>query len=156
MKSAFEVWNLLVQSDKREKEMSVAIWVEDQSYELGSPSFMRCFFSTVLVRLEQGRWGSRFPIIMNEFSMGGLAYEHADQAQNELIAVQTGLEAFRPSEVVWNYEHPDVAPPWGDRISPAITSLANYFWTSDGKEMFKVIQDALADCKHRRRDIRIE
>jgi len=99
--------------------MSIAIWVEDQSYELGSPSFMRCFFSTVLVRLEQGRWGSRFPIIMNEFSMGGLAYEHADQAQNELIAVQTGLEAFRPSEVVWNYEHPDVAEAAGCGLGAA-------------------------------------
>ena len=35
-------------------------------YEIGTASFLHSFFSTVAYRLENNRWGSKFPVIMNE------------------------------------------------------------------------------------------
>jgi 2,3-bisphosphoglycerate-dependent phosphoglycerate mutase len=45
--------------------------------------------------------------------------------------------------VVWDFEQRNVRPPWGDNISPTITSLADYFVTSDGRDLLAVIEEAL-------------
>ena len=61
----------------------VCFRVGNISYEIGTASFLYSFFSTVAYRLEKGRWGSRFPIIMNELYQGQLSFEKA------LVAKQT-------------------------------------------------------------------
>jgi hypothetical protein len=38
------------------------------------------------------------------------------------------------------------APPWGDDIGEEITSLAHYFVTSDGRDLFEVLFAALAEA----------
>lgn len=123
--------------------MSVAIHVGKDSFEIGAPSFLHCFFSTIAVRLEAEDWGTRFPVLMNDLYSGELDYQKAPYAKSELHTIQEQLKAFSPGEVVWDIENRSARPPWGSNISTHITSLSNYFVTSDGKDLFVVMLNAL-------------
>ena len=114
-----------------EDNMGLSVCVGNESYEIGSASFFKSFFSTIVVRLEEGRWGSRFPVVMNEFYSGRIKYEQVKDALKELQAIQQMLSDYSPDQIVWDFERREAVPPWGSNISPTITSLANYFVTSD-------------------------
>lgn len=72
----------------------VCFRVGNISYEIGTASFLYSFFSTVAYRLEKGRWGSRFPIIMNELYQGQLSFEKALVAKQELKQIKKELSFF--------------------------------------------------------------
>lgn len=127
--------------------MTVALNVDERSWEIGSSRFLHAFFSTVAVRLEDGRWGSRFPRLMRELYAGSLSPEAAGEALRELDEVQRGLFALPPDDVVWDAENREARPPWGDRIAPTVTNLGNYWWTSDGRELFGVLREALVSAR---------
>ena len=60
-------------------------------YQIGSGDFLHCFFSTVAVNLENGSWGSRFPLIMNKLYQGSLDMERNCLRQNQWFA-ETSLQ----------------------------------------------------------------
>jgi len=136
--------------------MSLAAFVGNESYEIGSGSFFKSFFSTIFVKLEEERWGSRFPVVMNEFYSGRLKYEQAKDALKELQAIQQMLSEYSPDQIVWDFEKREAVPPWGDNISPTITSLGNYFVTSDGKDLFFVLKRVFSAAEIHRQDVRVE
>jgi hypothetical protein len=39
-------------------------------YKIGTGSLLHCFFSTIAVRLENGNWGSEYPILMKQLYQG--------------------------------------------------------------------------------------
>jgi hypothetical protein len=123
--------------------MSLSLLAGSKSYEIGTASFLKSFFSTVYVRLESGKWGSRFPTLMNKLYMGQVAAFDCDDALAELQTVKTELAKLPPGDVVWDFEDLTKRPPWGPNISPSIDSLATYFWTSDGQELLTVVAEAL-------------
>ncbi|HEV8369811.1 MAG TPA: Imm70 family immunity protein [Pyrinomonadaceae bacterium] len=131
--------------------MGVAIWVGETSFPIGSPSFFKSFFSTVYVRVEK-QWASKYPVLMNELYAGRVEHDHCDRALEELADVRRRLADFPPDQVVWDFEDLSSLPPWGDQISPTITSLANYFWTSDGQDLIEVLVEAFDRCKASRKD----
>jgi hypothetical protein len=133
--------------------MALTAWVGRERFELGEPAFLKAFFSTVFVRLEDEDWGRRFPVLMREVYSGRLSHEQAAAAAQEIGAVREGLKAFKPNELVWDFEDRSLQPPWGDNISPHITSLGNYFVTSEGKDLLHVLQQALVAATHRRQDV---
>jgi hypothetical protein len=57
--------------------------------------------------------------------------------------------------VVWDIEDRSRRPPWGDDIAPEITSLADYFVTNDGKDLFEVLFAALDDAARTNQGARI-
>jgi hypothetical protein len=126
--------------------MSVGIEVGNSYREIGSGGFLHCFFSTISVALEKGRWGSRFPALMNHLYQGKLRAVAIQKARCELQTVHRELAAFPPSAVVWDIEDRSQRPPWGDNIAPEITSLSNYFVTSDGQDLFEVLFAALDEA----------
>jgi hypothetical protein len=126
--------------------MSVGIQVGDRHYEIGAGNFLYCFFSTASANLEPGGWGTRFPALMNHLYRGTLPVDLAPPAKSELLMVQRELAACPPSAVVWDIEDRSQRPPWGDDIAETITSLANYFVTSDGRDLFEVLFAALAEA----------
>jgi 2,3-bisphosphoglycerate-dependent phosphoglycerate mutase len=113
-------------------------------WEVGSADFLHAFFSTVAARLEPAGWGSRFPATMRTLYAGRVAGEEAARAVAELDQIREELRAFPPADVVWSYEDRSQRPPWGDDIAPEITSLGDYFVTSDGRDLFAVLGEALA------------
>jgi len=117
--------------------------------------FFHSFFSTVAYNLENGNWGSRFPIIMNELYQGKLERENIGKAIDELSIIRRELQKFGPEKVVWDIENMSKQPPWGNHISKDVTNLSNYFVTSDGNDFLTVFSHALEKAKEVNAEIEI-
>lgn len=135
--------------------MSLSFHAGPKTYEVGTASLLKALFSTIYVRLEGAQWGSRFPTLMNKLYMGQVGTDDCDAAIRELLSAKEALAKHPPAEVVWDFEDLSKQPPWGTRISPTINSLANYFQTSDGKELLAVLAEALREGRSSRTGVRI-
>ena len=120
-----------------------AFTVKFYMYPIGTSDFLHAFFSTVCGRLENGKWGSRYPYLMNELYQGMLSAEHLEAGAEELAQIKQALARFAPNQVIWNIEDLSLTPPWGDNISEDITDLSNYFVTSEGEDFLAVSSAAL-------------
>lgn len=127
--------------------MAVSFIVKRYMYTIGRGDFLHAFFSTVCGRLENGKWGSRYPCIMRELYQGELSVPHLQRAAEELEQIKRGLARFAPDQVIWDIENRSLTPPWGDNISDSITDLSNYFVTSSGEDFLQVIQNALQKAR---------
>ena len=116
-------------------------------YQIGRGGFLHAFFLTVAYNLENGNWGSRFPIIMNELYQGKIERENIGKAIEELSIIKKELKKIGPEKVVWDIEDLSKQPPWGSDISKDITDLSNYFVTSDGNDFLTVFSHALEKAK---------
>lgn len=72
----------------------------------------------------------------------------------EINEIREKLKKFNPSQVIWDIEDLSKKPPWGEKISKDITDLSNYFVTSDGRDLFKVLLLALKDSKELKIDLK--
>lgn len=125
-------------------------------YEIGTASFLYSFFSTVAYRLENNRWGSKFPVIMNELYQGKLSFENVPAAKEELTQIKKALTKLSPNKVIWDIEDLSKQPPWGDNISEEISSLGNYFITCDGRDFIEVFFMALNAAIKIKKDVMIQ
>ena len=116
-------------------------------YTIGTADFLHSFFSTVCGRLENGKWGSRYPYLMNELYQGTLPAEHLAAGTEELAQIKQELSQFAPNQVIWDIDDLSLTPPWGDNISGDITDLSNYFVTSGGNDFFTVFSAALSKAQ---------
>lgn len=57
----------------------------------------------------------------------------------EFNIVRDLLSQLKPDQIVYDYKDPKKLPPWGDKISPIITSCANYLTTGDGDDLLAEI-----------------
>lgn len=55
--------------------------------------FFIFFFSTVVYNLENKKWGTKFPVIMNELYLDELNSSHIPEAINELRRIKQGRES---------------------------------------------------------------
>ncbi|MDP9992807.1 hypothetical protein J2W28_003253 [Variovorax boronicumulans] len=132
--------------------MAVGVTVGSITNDLGAPSFVHSFFSTISAHCEPDGWGSRFPHLMNELYQGRLPHGNALLALDELRLAKAALDKLPPSAVVWDIENRQARPPWGSNIASNITSLGNYFVTSAGRGMFDVLEQVLVASAEERRD----
>jgi len=133
----------------------VALHAATRSFEVGSDSLFYCFFSTVSANLEPGGWGSRFPTLMRLYE-GRVAAADLALLRKELAATRNELKTLPLSKIVWNFEHRDLQPPWGNNINRNITDLSNYFVTSDGKNLFETLFQAIAEAERQKVPIEVE
>ena len=135
--------------------MGVAFQVGNKFYEVGSSSFLHSFFSTISYHLEPKGWGTQYPNLLIHLYAGKLSWAGARAATEELEEIRTKLSAYRPQDVIWDIEDLSKRPPWGNNISSDITSPANYFVTSDGKDLVDVLLMATRDSLNNKTDIEI-
>jgi hypothetical protein len=136
--------------------MRIFIWVDTRRFEVGSPAFFHCFFSTIAYRLEGDAWGSRFPTFMLEFYKGRLATGHALTALEELAVISNELELLPLDDLVWDFDDLDRQPPWEPGIRETLTCAADCFYTPAGIYLPEVIHDAFALAARTGADARIE
>lgn len=127
--------------------MSVGIKLGSITDEIGAPSFLYSFFSTVSANLEPEGWGSRFPVLMHELYAGELPGSRADVALAELDLIHRLLSELPVSKVVWDYDDRSKIPPWGANIASTITDLGNYFVTSTGRELVPLLREVFEELK---------
>lgn len=123
--------------------MSLSFHIGGYSAEIGSSAFLHAFFSTICYHLEGGKWGSKYPEFMRDLYQGKLEPYKAIKTLQEVTEIKENLKAFSPKEIIWDIDNLQKRPPWGDKISPHITDLSNYFVTSDGKDLFEVLIDCI-------------
>ena len=136
--------------------MTVDIIVDFLWFPIGTDSFLYSFFSTICYRLEHQKWGKKFPVVMNELYSGSLSYGSIKICLREIESIERKFKRLAPSAVVWTLENLDEKPPWGEDISENIMSLAEYFITCDGKNLFEVLKTALKEAEVEQVDVRIE
>ena len=125
-------------------------------FQIGTGDFLHSFFSTVALRLENGLWGSKYPVIMNELYQGELPANKTDLAIDELIQIKEGLRGLSSEQVVWDIEDLSKQLPWGNKISSDITDLSNYFVTSDGEDFIGIFENALKMAARMGKELKIE
>jgi len=131
--------------------MAVGITVGQITDEIGTADFLHAFFSTISAHCDADQWGSRFPRLFALYR-GELRAGDAAAALTELREAKLALSQLPPQHVVWDIENPRVRPPWGDNISPDITSLGNYFVSSTGRDLFALFEEALVEASQEGRD----
>ena len=136
--------------------MATAFTVKYYMYTIGTADFLNAFFSTVCGRLENGKWGSRFPHLMNELYQGVLPVKHLAAGTEELSQIKQELALFAPDQVIWDIDDRSLTPPWGDNISEDITDLSNYFVTSEGEDFLSVFAAALDKAQQRNAPLKIQ
>jgi hypothetical protein len=136
--------------------MAVGFKVKHYWYRVGQGDFLHSFFSTISYRLEPDGWGSKYPYLLKHLYSGRLNSADISKAVEETKQVQIELSKYKPSELVWDIEDMTKQPPWGDKISTQITNLANYFVTSDGRNLFEILFKAFEDAQRLSVDVEIE
>jgi hypothetical protein len=127
--------------------MNVGIKLGSITHEIGTPSFLHAFHSTIAANLEPNGWGSRFPAIMLELYAGELPSSRAVMALAELDLIHQLLSGLPVSKIVWDYDDRSKFPPWGSKIASTITDLGNYFVTSTGRELVPLLRDVFVELK---------
>lgn len=123
--------------------MAVGLFTAPIFHAIGTGDFLHSFFSTIAYRLEGSKWGSRFPVLMNELFIDGIAPAQCEAVLQELAVIKKELSAMPPDQVVWDIDDLSKQPPWGTNIASTINNLADYFVTSDGKKLIAVFETAL-------------
>ena len=123
--------------------MAVGLTVKYYWYQIGTGDFLHSFFSTIAYNLENEKWGSKYPYLMNELYSGTLKVEHLKNAKYELEDIAKILEKLPIEKAIWDIEDLSKPMPWGDKISSDITDLSNYFVTSDGEDLITIISHAI-------------
>ncbi|MCM1500540.1 MAG: immunity 70 family protein [Clostridium sp.] len=136
--------------------MAVGFKVDSFWYQIGSGDFLYSFFSTVAYHLENGKWGKRFPVMMNDLYRGKINSRKIKKAIKEVEVIKEELKKYTPDKVVWDIDDLTKQPPWGDKISTEITDLSNYFVTNEGEDFITVLLSALNEAKDSHTSIEIE
>lgn len=121
--------------------MAVGVKLRSVTTEIGTGEFFNAFFSSVSGLLEPSGWGTRFPTIANKLYAGEVNPEDATAALRELSTIQLELAKYNPDSVIWDIDDRSKRPPWGDDISPDISSMADYFVTSTGRDLMETLQE---------------
>ena len=116
--------------------IAVGLKVDFLWYPIGTGDCVTSFFSTICFRLEGGKWGSRFPYLMNSLYQGELSYNNLDSAKEELTVIIEEFKEFSADQELWYIEDLSKQPPWGNVISPTIKDVSDYFITCGGEIIF--------------------
>lgn len=75
--------------------MTIGIKVDFLWFSIGEDDFLHSFFSTICMNLENGKWGSEYPLIMRNLYSGKLSYSELEQAKKELNQISERLKKYR-------------------------------------------------------------
>ena len=122
----------------------ISIYVDLFTYSLGEEDLLFSFFSSIVVHLENSRWASRFPITMNKFYQGQVAYDELEQFRQELNIIKAEFSKIKAAWQIWNCEKPELKVPEKYCHTDA-PNLAASFITTDDNNFFEVIDMAIQD-----------
>lgn len=134
--------------------MGVNFLVEKKVFNVGSASFLHCFFSTISYNLEPEGWGSRFPMLIKHLYMGQLSNENLSGLRDELHIVRAELEKLPVSRVIWDIEDPRKKIPGGP-LAKSVKTAADFFVTDVGTNLFDELEQAIDHAMKKKAHIAI-
>lgn len=136
--------------------MSVGLKVGYSWYQVGRGDYLESFFSTIAYYLENKKWGSKYPHIMKQLYSGELSYEKVDNAINELESIRESLKKLskKQNKIIWDARDLTIeVPKWAMNTNNEVVTLANYYVTTDGRDLIEVFLLALNDSKETNKNI---
>jgi len=127
--------------------MTIGIRQGSVTTEIGPSGILHSLMSTVAVHLEDGSWGTRYPLLMDKLYQGSISNVDVDAAMAEAVAIKNGLKKLGSENVVWDIEDLALSPPSGSASGPHVKSMADYFVTTTGRNLLDEIIDNLESLK---------
>lgn len=124
------------------------------SIDVGSHTIWRALCSTVHVRLKDQ--AEKIRPALDLFDHSCCRSKDGIAAARAVNLIRDGLARVKPEEVVFNENDLKQKAPWGNDISPAITSCANYFTTADGGDLLAELVRILTYAFYAGADILIQ
>ncbi|MFC4211616.1 Imm70 family immunity protein [Pedobacter lithocola] len=114
------------------------------------------FLSNVAYHLEDGKWGNVYPMLMNKLYKGELPVANVENAINELQKIKAQFKLVMPDQAIWEIEYPARKSPFAGDTAQRITDLSNYFYTSDARDLFDVIQTTLETALKVKKNVAVQ
>lgn len=130
--------------------MKISTIDNHQTVLVGTPSFLFAFYSTIVCNVPEY---DKYKACMNFLHDGRIDSGLCSECIEELKAIRNILNGIPPQRVVWDMNDMGKMPPWGHNISKHITSLGNYFVTTDGKDLFDELTALLEYAKAKKVDV---
>ena len=108
-----------------------------RSISLGGSDTWQTLCSTIRYHLSKVE--KQMPHVFAFIQGGHCSYQDCLTTAREFNLVRDRLSQIDPGKIIYNDKNPEDQPPWGDKISPVITSCANYLTTGDGDDLLAEI-----------------
>lgn len=133
--------------------MTIAIKVYGSNAILGKWQFLEAFFSTICYRLEGNDWGSKYPIIMNDFSEGLLAAENIEAGYKEIKIIEAKMEKMDAKDLIMDVR--DLTIKHDIKNIDKVESLKKCFTTIYGQSLFAIFDEYIGFAVAENLDVKI-
>lgn len=124
-----------------------------KSISLGGSDTWQTLCSTICYHLAS--FEQQVPHVFDFIKKGYCSSKECLSAAREFNLVRDHLSQIKPDQIIYDYKNPEKQPPWGDKISPIITSCANYLTTGDGDDLLAEIVKILTYAAYAKVNVEI-
>ncbi|MDK2040939.1 Imm70 family immunity protein [Aliarcobacter butzleri] len=112
--------------------------------EFGYSETLYSWFSTICYRLENSKWGSRFPVVMNNFyydEKNGVKFEDLEKFKNELKTIKDEFSNLPIKDAIWSFEEniynvPNNKP----NLNYNADNLSNFYVNTGMNTIYKIFE----------------
>lgn len=133
--------------------MNIASSDAKRSISLGGSDTWQTLCSTIYYHLASSE--QQIPHAFEFIKNGHCRNQDCLVTAREFNIVRDLLSQLKPDQIVYDYNNLGKLPPWGDRISPVITSCANYLTTGDGDDLLAEIVKILTYAAYAKTNVDI-
>lgn len=110
-----------------------------ETIDIGSYAIFHSLYSTIKVNLQQQI--DTICLAVQFLETGKCDANLALETARQFNLIRDALSQFPPHRAVYDCDNPHQVVPWAEKISPVITSCANYYTTSDGRDLlFEIVR----------------
>ena len=111
---------------------------ENRIVEIGTSDIWMSLCATIEVRLDY--FSDEIPLAIQFLRTEKCEAKDGNASARQFNLIRDELAKFKPDKVVYDINDIDRAAPWANNISDVITSCANFYTTSDGKDLlFEIV-----------------
>ena len=109
--------------------------------DVGGTDIWKSIYSTAEARL--GLYKNKVPLALDFLRTGNCEAKNSLETARQINLIHDKLAQYDPEKAVYDIDNPHQPAPWSGKISPVITSCANLYTTSDGKDLFTEVFELL-------------
>lgn len=117
------------------------------TYNLGYEHMVQSLFSTIAYNLENKKWGSVYPVIMNEFYKGKLEPNRINYAIAEIKDIKKKLSKLNVSKMIYDFDKLDEIPPMDPNLDIKIDDV---YKNKNGERMTDIILKVLETLRDKK------
>jgi len=120
-------------------------------YEFGYGETLYSWFSTICYRLEEGEWGSKYPVTMDILyydEENGIPYSMIDVFEKEIDEIKKAFSKLKPSDAIWSCEEHIYTVPLGKpNINYEAVTLREFYINNRGKNIFDFLHQVIESVR---------